>query len=76
MSFLDLAKAYTHISYETIKDRMHSKSVENLSEEDKQILSDLELNGVTVIPNYYSEENQYLLYKQLEYIKNKCLWNR
>lgn len=56
MSFLDLAKAYTHISYETIKDRMHSKSVENLSEEDKQILSDLELNGVTVIPNYYSEE--------------------
>lgn len=56
MSVLDLAKAYSLISYETLKDKLHSKTTTNISDEDRKILIELELNGVAVIPKYYTKE--------------------
>lgn len=56
MSVLDLAKAYSLISYETLKDKLHSKTTTNISDEDKKILIELELNGVAVLPDYYTKE--------------------
>jgi len=56
MSYLEYIKAFGHIKLEQFKDDLNRKSVGPLDSQQEKLLHELNLFGVTVIPNYYSSE--------------------
>ncbi|MBL4710732.1 MAG: phytanoyl-CoA dioxygenase family protein [Flavobacteriales bacterium] len=56
MSYLEYIKAFGHIKFEQLKDNLNHKKLSTLDTSQKKLLHELNLFGVTVIPNYYSIE--------------------
>jgi|SRR5690554_547531 len=53
---LNFLNAYSHIQYEALKSKLNKSKKINLDDGQNKILAELNKNGVTVIPNYYSDE--------------------
>lgn len=66
MSYIEYAKAFGHIKYEQMKDKVNSKITPSLKEEQLAILKEINKNGVAVIPNYYSSEKCDLIHSEID----------
>tara|TARA_R110000868_G_scaffold314893_7_gene575835 strand:- start:655 stop:1455 length:801 start_codon:yes stop_codon:yes gene_type:complete len=52
---LNLIHAFSRINYEKLKDKLKLKNV-NVNISDKKILDEISNTGISIIPNYYSDE--------------------
>lgn len=53
---LNYLKAFAHVSFEQLKDRVHNKNTPTLSKQEKEVVEEIKANGVSVVENYFSKE--------------------